>query len=129
MLLRILHNKQVLALRGNRVPRNFLPIVDELLAKQVAGTLMTDNLARLAAPPASVTNKLTGKLDPIRKQVRSQLDRSLNEDLGSWRSNGARVDTARGAQASLACSSAASFGFVGRASMSCSRCCVRFIHS
>jgi uncharacterized protein YyaL (SSP411 family) len=81
---------QVLALRGNRVPRNFLPIVDELVAKQALGQLTADGLAPLAAP----LTPLPGELDPIRAQVCAQLDRHQNEDLGSWRSNGISATSA-----------------------------------
>ena len=75
---------QVLALRGNRVPRNFIPILDELVAKHAAGKLDADGLAPLAAP----AQPLRTALDPLRRQVRAQLDGQLNEVMGSWRKNG-----------------------------------------
>ena len=75
---------QVLALRGNRTPRNFIPILDKLVAKHAAGELSADGLAPLAAPAAP----LVTELEPLRRQVRAQLDGRLNEDMGSWRHNG-----------------------------------------
>lgn len=75
---------QVLALRGNRLPRNFIPILDELVAKHAVGELNADGLAPLAAPVGLVSREL----EPLRRQVRSQLDGRLNEAMGSWRKRG-----------------------------------------
>ncbi len=75
---------QVLALRGNRLPENFVPILERLRAALADGTLSADSSAPLAAPMAPITTELT----LLRKQVRSQMDRRLNETLGSWRANG-----------------------------------------
>ncbi|MCZ6616628.1 MAG: DUF255 domain-containing protein [Gammaproteobacteria bacterium] len=75
---------QVLALRGNRLPGNFVPILEGLIKALADGTLSADSSAPLAAPVAPITTQLT----LLRKQVRSQMDRRLNETLGSWRANG-----------------------------------------
>ncbi|MDH3647780.1 MAG: DUF255 domain-containing protein, partial [Gammaproteobacteria bacterium] len=83
---------QVLALRGNRVPKNFIPILEELIAKQRSGELSPDKLAPYGAPPKAQTTKLT----LLRDRVRAQLDRTLNEDNGGWGTRGVR--TAAGAR-------------------------------
>ncbi len=75
---------QVLALRGNRVPRNFVPILKELIDKQSDGELSPDRLAPYAAPPKPEETDLTR----IRDRVRAQLDRSLNAEFGGWSRNG-----------------------------------------
>ena len=75
---------QVLALRGNRLPRNFIPILEGLVTALADGSLSPDSTAPLASPVAPITTELT----LLRKQVRSQMDRRLNETLGSWRANG-----------------------------------------
>ncbi len=71
---------QVLALRGNRLPRNFIPILDDLLAKQKAGTLEPDPRSPYAAPPQPAETDLSR----MRDRVRGQLDRALNEKYGGW---------------------------------------------
>lgn len=71
---------QVLAIRGNRQPRNFIPILNELIDKHAKGELDADKLAPYAAPPEPQATKLT----LIRDRVRSQLDRSFDEELGGW---------------------------------------------
>ncbi|MDH3641413.1 MAG: DUF255 domain-containing protein [Gammaproteobacteria bacterium] len=75
---------QVLALRGNRLPGNFIPVLDELIDKHASGALTADGLAPLAAPAVPVASEL----EPLRRQVRAQLDGQLNETMGSWRKNG-----------------------------------------
>lgn len=83
---------QVLALRGNRQPRNFIPILNELIAKHKAGQLEADRLAPYAAPPEPETTEMTR----IRDRVRAQLDRQLNETDGGWSRQGVR--TGQGSQ-------------------------------
>ena len=75
---------QVLAVRGNRLPRNFIPILNDLIAKHVAGTLEPDPRSPYAAPPEPVETDLTR----IRDGLRSQLDRSLNRQYGGWGRSG-----------------------------------------
>ncbi len=75
---------QVLAVRGNRVPRNFIPILEDLIKKQVAGALEPDPKSPYSAPPQPQETELT----LIRDSVRKQLDRSLNKHYGGWSSNG-----------------------------------------
>jgi len=62
---------QILALRGNKRPRNFLPILDELIARHADGRLEADAdlpLAAVAAPdetwPAGVCRELNDALAP-----------------------------------------------------------------
>lgn len=74
---------QVLALRGNRRPRNFLPILRELLQAQEAGTLEAKALAPLARAP-----RAEGPLPKLEETIRAQLDGAYEEKLGGW---GAKV--------------------------------------
>lgn len=71
---------QVLAIRGNRVPRNFIPILNDLVAKHSAGALEPDPRSPYAAPPEPATTELS----IIRDNLRAQLDRSLNKKYGGW---------------------------------------------
>lgn len=75
---------QVLAIRGNRLPRNFKPILDDLIAKQAAGKLEPDPNSPYAAPPAPAETELTR----VRDDLRAQLDRSLNRKYGGWGRSG-----------------------------------------
>ena len=75
---------QVLAIRGNRMPRNFIPILEDLLAKHAAGKLEPDPRSPYAAPPEPVETDLSR----IRDGLRAQLDRSLNRKYGGWSRNG-----------------------------------------
>jgi hypothetical protein len=79
---------QVLALRGNRIPRNFVPILNELITKHEAGQLEPDELAPYAAPPEPETTDLTR----IRDRVRGRLDRNLNDQYGGWSGRGISTD-------------------------------------
>ena len=71
---------QVLALRGNRLPRNFIPILDDILSKHEAGTLEPDPRSPYAVPPEPIETELTR----VRDRLRAQLDRSLNRRYGGW---------------------------------------------
>jgi uncharacterized protein len=71
---------QVLALRGNRSPENFIAVLDELISSHAAGTLTRDASEPLLPDTAS----LPASLDAIRLQIRNQLDGQLNEKYGSW---------------------------------------------
>ncbi len=81
---------QVLALRGNRQPDNFIPILKELIERKNHGQLEADRLAPYAAPPEPAQTELTG----IRDNLRLQLDRSLNDEYGGWQSRA--ISTASG---------------------------------
>ena len=69
---------QVFAMAGNRLPRNFIPILNDLIDKQAAGTLKPDPRSPYAAAPEPVATELT----KIRDQVRLQLDRAQNDYYG-----------------------------------------------
>ena len=71
---------QVLAVRGNRLPRNFIPMLNELIAKHESGTLEPDPRSPYAAPPKPVETELSR----IRDDLRAQLDRTLNRKYGGW---------------------------------------------
>ena len=71
---------QVLALRGNRLPRNFIPILNDLIEKHAAGELKPDPRSPYAAPPQPATTELT----LIRDRLRAQIDRALNRKYGGW---------------------------------------------
>jgi len=75
---------QVLAIRGNRLPRNFIPILEDMVAKNEAGTLEPDPRSPYAAPPKPAETELSR----IRDDLRSQIDRSLNFKYGGWGRNG-----------------------------------------
>ncbi|MEX2479541.1 MAG: DUF255 domain-containing protein [Gammaproteobacteria bacterium] len=81
--------EQVLALRGNRLPQNFLPILDDLLERQAAGTLQADELAPYAAPAEPSASALS----EVRDELRQRLDRHLAGD-GSRAGSGARLQAA-----------------------------------
>lgn len=71
---------QVLAIRGNRLPRNFIPILKDLISKHEAGALEPDPRSPYAAPPKPATTELT----VIRDDLRAQLDSRLNRKYGGW---------------------------------------------
>ena len=71
---------QVLAIRGNRIPRNFIPILKDLISKHAAGLLEADPRSPYAAPPAPAETDLTR----MRDDLRAQIDRSLNRKYGGW---------------------------------------------
>lgn len=75
---------QVLAIRGNRVPKNFIPILDDLIDKHAAGELRPDPRSPYAAPPKPAETDLSR----IRDDLRAQIDRSLNRKYGGWNRNG-----------------------------------------
>ena len=75
---------QVLAIRGNRLPRNFVPILNDLVEKHAAGALEPDPNSPYAAPPAPAETDLTR----VRDDLRAQLDRSLNRRFGGWGRSG-----------------------------------------
>ena len=75
---------QVLAVRGNRLPRNFIPILEDLVAKHRAASLTPDPRSPYAAPPQAVDTPLSR----MRDALRTQLDRSLNRQYGGWAASG-----------------------------------------
>lgn len=75
---------QVFALRGNRLPRNFVPILEDLIARHAGGSLEPDPRSPYAAPPKPVETDLTR----MRDELRAQLDRSLNREYGGWGRSG-----------------------------------------
>jgi len=58
--------EQVLAIRGNKLPRNFIPILDQLLEAHQAGTLGRDGEAPLWVPPEPDP----AELGQLRRRVR-----------------------------------------------------------
>ena len=80
---------QVLGVRGNRLPRNFIPILKDLIAKHEAGALEPDPQSPFAVPPAPTENQLTR----IRDNLRAQLDRYLNHKYGGWTKRGIGDET------------------------------------
>ena len=81
---------QVFAMAGNRLPRNFIPLLEDLAAKHDAGTLKADPNSPYAAAPQPVDSALT----QIRDQVRLQLDRAFNEQTGGWGRWGVNTEVA-----------------------------------
>jgi len=80
---------QVLGVRGNRLPRNFIPILNDLIAKHETGALEPDPRSPYAAPPTPAKTELTG----IRDDLRARLDRSLNRKYGGWGRSGIGGET------------------------------------
>ena len=70
---------QVLAIRGNKLPKNFVPILDELIAAKAAGTLTADGLT-----PIAVEEPASGPLIELRDTVARQLDARWNDEAGDW---------------------------------------------
>jgi len=68
----------------NRVPRNFIPILEDMAAKHAAGTLEPDPNSPYAAPPEPADTELS----LIRDDLRAQIDRSLNRKYGGWGRSG-----------------------------------------
>jgi len=71
---------QVLALRGNRRPPDFLPLLNQLIAQHAQGKLEPDALAPYAAPTAPEKTDLTD----LRDKVRATLDRDFDDTLGGF---------------------------------------------
>lgn len=71
---------QVLALRGNRRPPDFMPILNQLITQHAKGELKADALAPYAAAPEPEKTDLT----EIRNQIRAQLDEDFDDKQGGW---------------------------------------------
>lgn len=74
---------QVFAIRGNKRPRNFIPVLDELIARQRAGTLESD--APLVTTPLADERELA----PVCREALARLDARQVEG-GGW--GGAYLD-------------------------------------
>lgn len=66
--------KQVLALRGSRRPKNFIPILRKLISQKAKGKLKADALTPYAAPEKPDTTKLTILRDKVRRQLDTDYD-------------------------------------------------------
>lgn len=75
---------QVLAVSGNRLPRNFIPILEDLISKHKSGDLEAASNSPYAAPPRPQETELT----LIRDSIRTQIDQNLNRKYGGWSSSG-----------------------------------------
>lgn len=71
---------QVLAVRGNKRPRNFVPILDELIRRQAAGRLVEDADVALAVTVAPIEGELG---EPCAEVVR-RLDGHAEREHGGW---------------------------------------------
>lgn len=80
------NGQQVLAIRGNRLPENFIPILHKLIEGHARGTLKADELAPYAAQPSPRRTAITD----MRDQVRAQLDAEFDDKRGGW-GNGPKV--------------------------------------
>ncbi len=80
---------QVLAVRGNRLPRNFIPILNDMIAKHEAGALEPDPRSPYAAPLKPTETEFTR----VRDDLRTQLDRRLNRKYGGWSKSGIGHET------------------------------------
>lgn len=71
---------QVFAMAGNKLPRNFIPMLDDLVSQHRQGTLKPDPNSPYAAASQPIDTELTR----VRDQVRMQLDRAYNAKTDSW---------------------------------------------
>ena len=71
---------QVLALRGNYRPRNFMPVLNKLIEQKANNALEEDELSPYAAAPEPETTELT----KIRDKIRAHLDKDFDDNLGGW---------------------------------------------
>jgi uncharacterized protein YyaL (SSP411 family) len=71
---------QVLALRGSRRPRSFIPILNELIKKHENNELQADVLAPYAAPEKPEASELT----KIRDRIRQSLDEDFDDINAGW---------------------------------------------
>jgi uncharacterized protein len=71
---------QVTALRGSRSPAKFLAILEDLVSRHAAGALIADEAAPYVAPQTQNTDRLSD----VRAQIRAQLERGFNDDVGGW---------------------------------------------
>lgn len=81
---------QVFAMAGNRLPRNFIPLLQDLSAQHTAGELTPDP----NSPYAAAAQPVATELSRIRDQVRLQLDRTFDELLGGWGRWGVNTEVA-----------------------------------
>lgn len=79
---------QVLAIRGNKLPKNFVPILDDLITRKAAGTLEAMQTSVLTEAPSD------SDAEAIRDDVVARLDRSYDEAEAGW---GRKIRTAIGA--------------------------------
>ncbi|RMG98374.1 MAG: thioredoxin domain-containing protein [Deltaproteobacteria bacterium] len=71
---------EILALRGNKRPRNFVPILEELVARKAAGTLE----AMDPSPEAGDDPVVDASWDERRADVVAQLDRAFDPEDPAW---------------------------------------------
>lgn len=71
---------QVLAVRGNKRPRNFVPILDELIARHASGRLVEE----ADQPLAVAVTPVEGELGAPCAEVVRQLDGHLEPEHGGW---------------------------------------------
>ena len=81
---------QVFAMAGNRLPRNFIPLLQDLSAQHQTGELKPDP----NSPYAAAAQPVATELSRIRDQVRLQLDRTFDEQLGGWGRWGVNTEVA-----------------------------------
>ncbi|MCH9687241.1 MAG: DUF255 domain-containing protein [Deltaproteobacteria bacterium] len=72
--------EQVLAIRGNKIPKNFIPILDQLIEAHRSGTLAVDGSAPATVPP----NPEPAALGIRRKRVVARIDRAYDERADGW---------------------------------------------
>lgn len=79
---------QVLAIRGNKLPKNFVPILDDLIARKAAGTLESMQTSGVADAPSDTDAAA------LRDTVVSRLDGLYDDAEAGW---GRKIRTAIGA--------------------------------
>lgn len=71
---------QVFAMAGNRLPQNFIPILQDLISKHKKGTLKADPNSPYASAPKPVATKLS----KLRDRLRNQIGRTFNQEAAGW---------------------------------------------
>jgi len=71
---------QVLALRGSRRPKNFLPVLNTLIEQHANNALAADKLAPYVAPEKAETSELS----VLRDRIRASLDADFDDVNAGW---------------------------------------------
>lgn len=79
---------QVLAIRGNKLPKNFVPILDDLIARKAAGTLESMQTQIASAAPAdtdaaALKDALVERLDELYDEKEAGWGRKIRTVIGA----------------------------------------------
>ena len=77
------NGEQVLAIRGNKLPKNFVPVLEQLIDTHARGKLTGDGKEPIAAPGPSED----AELGALRKRIVAIMDRRYDDKHGGWGRN------------------------------------------